>query len=849
MIDIDALKNSGLTNKSLRAIFESKAPETTPRKKVPTQKSPGKGAQLVDEPGAIGLVTKMEKLPENPTKWDVKCLLTTMIQSEINEGMVLCASKMDAFAAMDLAYASQPIHPLTNDLMRVAMGHITPEQCQSVSGELTDELRSKVFEKDAKGAVARINAPELLRVSHNLVHSLVSRRTAALATAVYQQYPVISYSPYSNSPTERLRGDVTTQLSEQMAGSYGYRHDYEESIRQASLYTTSYKFKAKHYHTEKQTLPKPVAKNGATSTGKAPKKEFERRIVREGVEFVIPHPSRVSHDTAKPLSKLNNDLGPNWINHWEAVRIGSVRNDPAYFNTEAIGFDTGMVDFFTQNSAYFSQYYPQQIKLPGAPAGKTGPEIVVTNDRVANIGTWAELDDDTSTILCQHYKRIIPKNVGLGTYEDPVWIRFVTVANTTVVYAEIVGSSPASVNSYNATDGLLMSPSFGMQALQWQQMLTNQMNQLIHAQYEGMVKIYSLNTDGMKKQDVDSIVNQLKNPDFTHIASRVITYSQEKMSQIAQGHAKGQDRLSRVVVDTGEKIREIFNNIVQTLALAERLMFFSPQELGQVSPRSVTATEMKSISDTTLGIRDYHMIGIKQQMEADKRIVLESYMAFGSEDLEVPVAERYDPKVIEQAGFTIVDDGTGRPPDGLYTIRGKKLGLLYNYTYTTRNTDDTPPDAARAQGIAQVMEIISRDPVLTENLPLEQRLELANSIFAILSPTIFKLRVPEGVDPKKTAGGQVEQMQQQLQQALPQIGKMLQEMAGKLEQQEVKISQQDAGMKALADALNRISGVLQKGPKQPALGPSTQRGTVSPTIPNGAPPLRNVARPTPPPAL
>ena len=43
-------------------------------------------------------------------------------------------------------------------------------------------------------------------------------------------------------------------------------------------------------------------------------------------------------------------------------------------------------------------------------------------------------------------------------------------------------------------------------ALQWQQMLTNQLNQLIHTQAQGLVRIYALNTHGMKPNEIQAVV-------------------------------------------------------------------------------------------------------------------------------------------------------------------------------------------------------------------------------------------------------------------------------------------------------------------------------------------------------
>jgi hypothetical protein len=682
MISIEALEQAGLSNKVLRRVLEAKAPSIPSKKKVPVQKKPERGAPLNDAVGTTSTLTTLEKLPENPTDWDVRCFLETMIRAEVLEGQMRCAENFDKWAAMDLAYTSIPIHPLVPDLMKVAMGYTTIEQCESNIAGLSSEWKDKLFERDAQGKPTAVNAPKLIQVSHNLVHSLVTRRVAAAATEIYQQFPVMKFEPFSNNQTARMVADVMTQLTEQMAGAYNYRHDYEESIRQASMYSTSFKFKAKAWHVEKQRLPVANPANGAQRAGKPEKTKFEDKIVREGVLWTLPHPSRVSWDISQALSKANSDLGPDWADFFEVVPIGAIRDDPAYFNKDAIAMDANLLTYLLDNRAYFTQYYGGTFQEGMTNAERVTPRrgaesaagMSLSNDRVANIGTWAQLQRNVPTILSQHYKRVIPKNVGLGTYPFPVWIRFVMAANTTIVFAEIMGSSPWSVNGHNASDGLLVNPSFAMQAAQFQQMLTNDLTELLHTQAQGLVRIWALNIHGMTKDEIELVQNALKNPDFAQLKDIVIKYDQELLNQRGQDTATITQKIAQIRVETASKTSEIFGRMMNTLALAERLLFFSPQELGQVSPRTTSATEQKAIRDTTLGIRDWALVSVKQQMDADKRIIHDSYMAFGSEDLEVPVAERYPVEVIQKAGFTIVDDGTGNPPDGLFTIKGKKLG-------------------------------------------------------------------------------------------------------------------------------------------------------------------------------
>lgn len=846
MIDLDALSAAGLTNAYLKKVFTAKPPSTN-GKKVPTQKKPERGGAPFTGPGTVTTPITLERLPDNPSPWDVRCYLETMIRGQIIEGQARCANLFDKFAAVDLAYSSIPIHPLVPDLMKVAMGHITIDQCHKSIAGMSERMADVMFEKDSRGKVQSVNRPKLIEVSHNLVNSFVTRRVAALATEIYQTYPVLKYDTFSNTQTAKLGGDVMTQIAEQMAGMYDYRHDYEESIRQSSLYTSSFKFKSQAWTADRQTLPDYPPANGADNAGRKKKPPLKRRIVKEGVLFKLPHPSRVSWDIGQPLSKLNSDCGPNWINHWELVQLGAILDDPAYFNTDCITYDRDMYGWMEQYASYFSQYYgaggcttpdsTQKIN-PWCDRGCTSAAALsLSNDRVANIGAWAQTYRGVSTILTQHYIKMVPKQNGLGRYEDPVWIRFVMAANTTVVYAEICGSCPASVSTYNGCDGLLINQSFAMQAIQWQQMLTNDLNELQHVTAQGLIRVWCINTDGMAKGEIELVENTLKNPDFAELKDIVIKYKLSLLNARAEDSRTQTEKIKQIQIDTAGKATEIFNRMVQTLALAERLMFFSPSELGQVSPRTTTATEQKSIKDTTLGIRDYHLIGVKAQINADKRIIHDSYMAFGSDEIECPVAGRYDLKVIEAAGFEVVDDGSGPSPDGLYTIRGKKLGVAYDYVYTTRNTDDLPPDAARAQGIAQVYDILSKDQVLSSNMTLDQRIELVNSLFGILSPEVAKLRVPPGVDGSKTQAGEMQQMQEQSKTAFQQIAQSLQQLNQKQQQTDQQVQQISDGQKALAQALTQLSGVLAKQavPTTPPARPALPVAPTGPALPGGAP--------------
>lgn len=885
MIDLVALKRAGLDNDVLKRIFTAQpTPGTTPPsakgKKITTGNTRGgkKAANAYDTTDTVGdtprnpdiALSMLETLPDNPTDWEVRRWWERRLTARVQDGLYRNTADFNKWAAIDLAYASTPIHPTTLPLMQVAQGHISLDQCSQQIAALSTKMRDKLFVKDTAGKLTGIKAPELVEVSHNLVHSLVTRRVAAVATEIEQMYPLMEYDTFSNAQSAKLRGDVMTQIAEQMAGTYGYRHDAEESIRAASLYSQCIKFKANAWHTEYQTLPQQATPepSGAKAVGQKPETKYKRQLVREGVLFTLPHPSRTYYDTSRPVSRINYGTGPQYIGHWDVIRIGELQAEPAYFNKDAVFYDAVIYKFFAAQFAYMNQYFPDRMVAPITNSGSAGA-LALTNDRVAQIGAYASLRYDMSTTIAYHYEEIIPKNVGLGTYEDPVWIRFCVAGNRTVIYAEIVGSAPASYNGYNTSDNLMVSPSFAMLVLPYQEQITNLLTTLLRTQYQGFCRIWALNTHGMDKKDVDALEQALQYPDYTSAKDIIIKYDAALLQDRGQDPKTISQKITQIQIETKDKITEIFSSIVQLLSIAERLLFFSPQELGQVAPRTITAFEAKMVNTTTLGIRDFGLTGIKQQIDADKRIVHDSYMAFGSEDLEVPVASRYDAQVIEDAGFEIIDDGKGNP-DGLFTIRGKKLGLLYNYIYTIRNTDDLPTDAAEAQALGQVYDIISKDPILSAAMGIQDRVDLANRFIRHITGEDFKITL----DPAKVAALQQAQPpggQPPPGQPAPQSGAApapqgqppnpmaiiaaMQDAITKVGQQVAQLGQQtqqnQASITALAQALQKFAQqgaaansapLPQAGPGTPGPNEKTHEGQIAPGMPigSGAPPLKGV---------
>jgi hypothetical protein len=828
MIDLDALSAAGLTNKRLKEIFTASPLKTgvdKGRGKKPAVTPPPSAPATANGDQSHSDILEFRKKPKHED-YEIREFFERTIQQKLQEGMDRCAATYRLHAAADLAYESTPINKTVLPFLKLAQGYITLQSCQDQIAALSKPLADELFKKDDSGKPFKVNLPRLFEISHNLVHSLVTRRVAAVSTPITQRFPFMRFESRSTTQVGRLRADMMTQRAEVMADQYGYRHDIVQTVRDVSLYTHQVEFKASAWDVEKQRLPRRKKKNDAADKVGAKEKQFDDVIVREGVSFVAPHPSRVYADADEAIAKINTDTGPSYIGYWDMTRLGTLRSNKAYYNLDNIRFDNAVFSYIANNRDYFSQYYRDQISQPpGASAATTGSTnataLAQNNDRKASLANYSTCSDTVSTTIAQHFEKIVPKDWGIGTYEHPVWIRFVVAGNTTVIYAEIVGSAPAVCYHFNESDGRTVSSSFAHAAIPYQDQISNLLTQLLEVQHQGFLRIYSLCTDGLAKEDIVKIEDGLKNHDYYKAKDIIIKYSLEKAQLMGQDPRMFTEKLKQTEIQTREKTDEIFNSILKLLAIAERLLFFSPQELGQVAPREITATEANMVATTTLGIRDFHAIGIDEGLDAKKRIIFESTMVFGSNTVELPVSERYPKEVVKAAGFEVVDDGVAEvDPSAPFTLTGNKDGLVHDYVFTSRDGFDRPSLGEEAKQLVTLMDVAARDATLNEIITTQQKVDIFNEVIRKVAGIDIKLRVPQGMDPNAPIAGNSARNQEILQT----LTQAVQQLASTQAQDRAK-SEAMAG--AVAKLAESVKGMMLQ--IQPTL-----KGQVSPTTPVGS---------------
>lgn len=771
MVDPKVLEKYGSTKEAIRRLFTCKPPG--PEVKDPEERK------------------KQESLLKHRERFE------RLLASRIDHAVAANFRNYHFYAAADLAWDSHAITKMTVPLMQYAQGKLKFTKLKERIKDLDRSQLEKFCEFDDSGEIKEIDLPKFHATWVNIVRSFVTRRTASVAATYVTSYPMFKYNPYSTSWVAKLRGDVLSQRSEMIVNQYNYRHDLVQVVRDMHLYGHTVEFPARSWDREEQIFLD-GSREGLDETKDA-------RTVREGLPFVRPHPTRVIYDNSKPLSGINTNTGPRWIGFWDVRRYGDVATNPQYFNRHDVEVSAKWHRLYSQNAAYFEQYFDARISFP-SPFNEV--DVAGENDRLNNMtgasgtgvgGRYSTEREDDSVVVTEYRERVIPKEVGLGDYPHPVWLRLIVAGDRTVIWGEFLPSLPSIYYGYNENDGRQLNISFAHEAMEWQDPLTNMLTQLLMTQSAGLIKLITLNTDMVKDPKIRRQFKELLKGNKLFEQPRLIEYSAAKLRE-AGIDPRTEEVLKLHEAKWMDDISQFFRGIIQLLSLAERVLHFSAQEQGQAAPREITAHEVMEIRDTTQTMHAFHRMGIDEGLSAKKQLLYEAWMAYGDEQIEVPVTRRYSPETIEAAGFTVLDEGLeGETDEGGaregQTLIGSKRALLYNYNFSSRDgaerVSNTRAAEVMVQFLAQLPGLTQTFPGVLERIDDDQIVKLIGEIFRLSGASDLKFELPDPGSGNSAAapGGQPSEQEISMTQLAGQITEYMQQNEERNQQFQTQINQ------------------------------------------------------------
>lgn len=742
MISLEALASVGTTNATLRDIFTAKP-------------------VAADAP-----LTEEERKKAN-LRCEIRKRFEDRINNRLMEHINFSLKNYQFYSAVDLAWEPPPLAREIHPLVLYAQNRIDLGACAAQLEAL--KCADQFVKKDEKGKITGINLPKFFDVSINLVRSMITRRLAAQSNKYNNLFPYFKYESRSTSQVGKLRADMMSQRADIMADQFDYRHSDTQAYRDALMYGHSIDFVRCAWERDVQWAKKFKAAEDKSTP------QFEAKTTREGLAWVKPHPSRVFWDNCYPLASLNSDSGCSYLGFWDVQRYGDIANDPAYYNRTDVGYNQVYLSLFQTYAQYFSQYYTT-INPPAQPSNFA--DATSANDQKNLIGFYSGDMNDTSIVVANYYEKLKPCDWGFGSYPYPVWVRFVVAGWNTVIYAEILPTAPAAVLSYNERDDRKVNLGIGHEMLSWQDHMTNLVSYLLLSLSGDNHKVLVLDIDALSKEQLTEFRKRTEGKNW-RTETTILEVSRRKLDELG---LKLEQVVQLIETKSSAQITMIFEAMLRLMSLVERIMALSPQEQGQPAPREISATETNLIAGTTESVYNFISDAIDEFRAAKKRIIYESYMAFGEPKFQLPITGRYSKATIDKAQVQVtdMDDEEVSNSFGRYTgtLIGTKSAIEHDFIFTSRDGAERASNQQAAQNLTEGLKSILPIPAVQEALTRNRLFEILNEYFRLSGA--FDLKLPDddprGNEPISPAAN--EEFQQALQQMTATLEEHARQLAG-----------------------------------------------------------------------
>lgn len=687
--------------------------------------------------------------------------LVKMIQEIIRNGIKRNRDDYRLFKAMDWAYDS-PFYQVGYTQLKGLLSSSPDEKkvMEWVNQWGLTHLLPDVLDKNGccvqeNGKPKKaLNLPVFFNIFVPVVMAYITIRWAKLFND-RNLVPLYKYEPVTFTKENRFRCEVITQVVQRQSTWFDYPSDLRQSILQTLLYGFCINFPREAWFVERQE----------DETGKV-------KIVREGLRWTMPHPSRTYADMYHRLSSLNSNSGCGHAGHWELQRYKEVYDNPLYWNKDKITY--GGTSFFDLNGAsdFLSQVHPCTMTFPTASGLGSGGAGAL--DRMNAAGdVYGEGDFDRATLVTQHFQRLIPKDYGMGTYEYPVWFRFVFASDSTVLWCEPLAFNVLPTYTYDADFNRARFRSLALEITPFQDHVSNVLSQWILSVKENLANPVFFD----KEKIPQNYLAELRNLGQKMANGRqFIPFSSTENYRLKMDQREAFYSPSL----THHNTAELANLVVGILNMLDRVMQLSPQEIGQAAPHEQTAEESRIIANNTSTRVAFTGSLIDAGDTAKKQALYDGLMAHGDNDVTVGVTsvfastkEEFD-KLLKSVGFALSDKEAGfdpEKPEAMYSVTGNKTALQLESFASTRENSNRINLPAIADAMSKLFIAVAGNPVLIQTIGPQQLVELLNQvIIASGVPQEFRLKgKPLDQQPQQQQSQEVVAMLKQFAQQMEQL--------------------------------------------------------------------------------
>lgn len=731
--------------------------------------------------------------------------LIELIANRQREGKLRNLGDAKTWAAVDLAYDA----PLTNSqsaILRSILEKGGDEKSILASLRNWGLNPECLFCKgdSVKDADVWIpNYPMLYNVTIPLVRAYLTIRLANIFNE-RNVTPLFDYQPSKYNAENRVLCEILTSIVESIATNYGYPPTLRKWIFNALMYSVSIKFPVESWDIQKQEDG-----NGV---------EY---VEKQGIRYIVPHVSNVYYDFNYPLHTLNTGTGCSYAGYWTVIRYGEVADNPIYWNRDEIPFGENWLDGNATWATYFREISPCTLDFPVARSAKKETD----REKIA-AQTYARGDYDSAFFIGYLFMEIVPADWDIGDgknqYENRVWMKFTVGADDVIMFAETFGySPPPQYIGYDADDGRGRNCSLAQEIQPSQEMASNILCQHLSTIKRNLTNIQLYNTQAIDKEQIRRM-NLRSQSQFQQL--NFLGFDGLQMEKAGVDMANIFQRVQFTPANT----QEILGSLNTVLAMLERTLVMSAQEVGGAASHQQGNKEIEIINNSTSNRLAFTASHVDEGIDAWKRQLVEAAKCHMDTDeveaqisVDIPDLDTH----LEKLGFERVDKN---PAAGQRTVTVKgKLSALKLTQFVSRRADkDRQTDMAAAQAMLQAIAAISQNQLLSGIADPTSLMELVEQAAKLAgADDDFKVRINQDAVMSGLLQKSIQKIQQLIMQ---QVEKTVVEPATKaIAEESQKIDSVTQNVAALTGVVEQLKQLL---PPQPVVQPALQP-------PAGAPPV------------
>lgn len=788
MIDIKYIESLGGSRKALRPKFDTDKP--SPK------------------------IKELIELGENRLRDGVsKCLRDDRIYAAIDAAFDVCKRQITfSFVADLLAKGSKP-----SEILDATKTWPYTRDLDSMCQPCTDSAGNVV--RNADGSVKKsLDLPTFFHIFLPMALGYLTLRASKLFNDL-NQYPLLPYEPLRLTMENRVRCKLITARGQRMVSQMGYAADLRQGISRALKHGRCWWFAKEPWFKEVQF---PGGK---------------KQVELEGIRWEQPHPSRTFFDESHRANSFNTNTGGEFAGYWTVDRWGSIADDKTLWNTKRIS--KAYPDDFRELWSLYRIGRECVIDFP-QPASCVGKD-----DRLANAFYRSTAERDQAVVKAAVFQRIIPKEWGLYDYKGPVWHRMTYGGFGSVLSVDPWAYTPMLEMEGDGDPDSSVPTGLGLQLVPFQDQMTNFFVQYILSVRNNLSRVVFVNADYVDKPMLAQLQAATSG---MWIDTRFVPYSERETGAMSIDPRS----LTQSIQREPQNVSEISSLIQNLLALMERILGFSAQEMGQAAQHEQTGEEVRVIASNSGERLRTTASCIADGVWALKDRIYRGFMAYGSDEVFAEVAELTldDVKQLEKLGYTVEPGATADS----YGVSGPKANLEIDGFSSRRDGENLIRDKEIASAMIEVFRSVASNQVLVDRVGPDVVVDLFNQVLSYAGvPDDYRLKItapkgrsagPSEMDQQQNqAIGQIAQTTQSLGQQIGQIGQAMQQADNKIvelvagfkaevtqfvQMTQKKDAQQDEILMATIQRLKAISdnvaAILQPAPAPGPEGPQPMVG-------------------------